>query len=333
MYAEAFKITCLLSAVSVKIFIMKFTELTIHTTAEASEVVADVLWRYTNYGVAISDVSDVIALQRNKSMHWDYIDDSLKEGGDVLVKAFIPLESAPATIPKIRADIEECKANGKFYLKFGTLEATQRTVEGDDWLEIWRKHFRPIHIGNKIVVCPEWIEYEPQQSERVVKLDSNMAFGTGEHETTAMCLRLLQHYLTPASVCIDVGCGSGILGISAIKLGASYAYLSDIDEIAVKSATHNSEINGVSDRVKVVRADLLNNADVKGDVVMANITAEILVRLAPVITQYLHRYGVLILSGIIESRLKSVIDAFTAQHLKLEKRLHEGEWYALSFRL
>ena len=88
---------------------MKFTELTIHTTAEASEVVADVLWRYTNYGVAISDVSDVIALQRNKSMYWDYIDDSLKEGGDVLVKAFIPLESASATIPKIRADIEECK--------------------------------------------------------------------------------------------------------------------------------------------------------------------------------------------------------------------------------
>ena len=319
--------------VSVKIFIMKFTELTIHTTAEGSEVVADVLWRYTNYGVAISDVNDVIALQRNKSMYWDYIDDSLKEGGDVLVKAFIPIETAPAIIPKIRADIEECKSNGKFYLRFGTLEMTKRTVEGDDWLEIWRKHFRPIRIGEKIVVCPEWIEYEPQQGERVVKLDSNMAFGTGEHETTAMCLKLLQQYLTPASVCIDVGCGSGILGISALKLGASYAYLTDIDEIAVKSATHNSEINGVLDRVKVVRGDLLSETEVKGDIVFANITAEILVRLAPVITNYLHRYGVLILSGIIESRLQTVIDAFTAQGLKLEKRLHEGEWYALSFRL
>lgn len=311
---------------------MKFTELTIHTTAEGSEIVADVLWRYTNYGVAISDVNDVIALQRNKSMYWDYIDDSLKEGGDVLVKAFIPIENAPATIAKIRADIEECRMNGKFYVKFGTLEMTQRTVEGDDWLEIWRKHFRPIHIGKRIVICPEWIEYEPQGAERVVKLDSNMAFGTGEHETTAMCLKLLQHYLTPASVCIDVGCGSGILGISAIKLGARYAYLTDIDEIAVESAKHNSKINGVEDSVKVVRSDLLADADVKGDIVFANITAEILVRLAPTIKNYLHKFGVLILSGIIESRLKTVIDAFTAQHLKLEKRLHEGEWFALSFR-
>lgn len=311
---------------------MKFIELTIHTTHDGSELIADVLWRYTNYGVAISDVYDVIALQRSKSTYWDYMDDSLKEDGDVLVKAFIPLDSAPSIIRNIRADIEELKRNGKFYVKFGTLEMTQRTVEGDDWIEIWRKHFRPIHIGNRIVVCPEWIEYEPQGNERVVKLDSNMAFGTGEHETTAMCLKLLQHYLTPASVCIDVGCGSGILGISAVKLGARYAYLTDIDEIAVRSAKHNSEINGIEGQVKVVRTDLLNDADVKGEIVLANITAEILVRLAPTIKNYLHKYGVLILSGIIESRLQTVIDAFTAQKLKLEKRLHEGEWYALSFR-
>ena len=312
---------------------MKFIELTIHTTHDGSELIADILWRYTNYGVAISDVADVIALQTSNSMYWDYIDDSLTAGGDVLVKAFIPADNAPSIIHDIRTDIEECRTYGKFYVKFGTLEMTQREVEGDDWIEIWRKHFRPIHIGRRIVVCPEWIEYEPEFGEQVVKLDSNMAFGTGEHETTAMCLKLMQQYLTPASVCIDVGCGSGILGISAIKLGARYAYLTDIDEIAVKSATHNSEINGVSDRVKVVRSDLLNDAEVKGDIVFANITGEILVRLASQITNYLHKYGVLILSGIIESRLKMVTDAFTAQGLKLEKRVREGEWFALAFRL
>lgn len=312
---------------------MKFTELTIHTTADGSELVADVLWRYTNYGVAISDVNDVIALQQNKAMYWDYIDESLKEGGDVLVKAFIPIDSTKNIIPKIRDDLEECRKRGGSFLKFGSLEMTKRTVEGDDWLEIWRKHFRPIHIGKKIVICPEWIEYTPEAGEKVVKLDSNMAFGTGEHETTAMCLKLLQHYLTPESVCIDVGCGSGILGISAIKLGARYAYLSDIDEIAVKSATHNSKINGVEERVKVVHADLLDRADVKGDIVFANITAEILVRLAPTIKNYLNRTGVLILSGIIESRLEMVLQAFGEQGLKCEKRIREGEWYALSFKL
>lgn len=313
---------------------MKFTELTIHTTSEGSELVADVLWRYTNYGVAISDVKDVIALQRNKAMYWDYIDDSLtKDGGEALVKAFVALNETENVVPLIRGDLEELKVNGGDFVSFGTLECTRRIVEGDDWIEIWKKHFRPLHIGEKIVVCPEWIEYEKQPDEQVVLLDSNMAFGTGEHETTSMCLKLLQEYITPQSVCVDVGCGSGILGISAVKLGAKLAYLTDIDDIAVKSATHNSEINGVSDRIKVVRSDLLGDAEINADLVFANITAEILCRLAPSVTSHLKRGGTLVLSGIIESRLDMVLDAFSAQGLKLEKQLKEGEWFALSFKL
>ncbi|MDE5721586.1 MAG: 50S ribosomal protein L11 methyltransferase [Clostridia bacterium] len=312
---------------------MKFTELTIHTTSEGSELVADVLWRYTNYGVAISDVKDVIALQQNKAMYWDYIDESLTAPADVLVKAFIALDETQKILPQIREDTEALKLNGKDVISFGSLEMTQKTVEGDDWLEIWRKHFRPLHIGEKIVVCPEWIDYEKQPHEQVIKLDSNMAFGTGEHETTAMCLKLLQLYLTPESVCIDVGCGSGILGISAIKLGAKFAYLTDIDDIAVKSATHNAKINGVAEKVSVSHADLLNSADVKGDILLANITAEILCRLAPSIPKNLKKGGTLILSGIIESRLNSVYQAFTAQGLKPEKEIKEGEWFALSFKL
>ena len=313
---------------------MKFTELTIHTTSEGSELVAVVLWRYTNYGVAISDVKDVIALQRNKAMYWDYIDDSLtKDGGEALVKAFVALNETENIVPLIRGDLEELKVNGGDFVSFGTLECTRRIVEGDDWIEIWKKHFRPLHIGEKIVVCPEWIKYEKQPDEQVVLLDSNMAFGTGEHETTSMCLKLLQEYITPQSVCVDVGCGSGILGISAVKLGAKFAYLTDIDDIAVKSATHNSEINGVSDRIKVVRSDLLGDAEINADLVFANITAEILCRLAPSVTAHLKRGGTLVLSGIIESRLDMVLDAFSAQGLKLEKQLKEGEWFALSFKL
>lgn len=311
---------------------MQFTELTIHTTSEGSELIADVLWRYTNYGVAISDVKDVIALQRDKAMYWDYMDDSLLQSGDVLVKAFISLEETEKTLPLIRADFEELEKNGEGFLNFGTLETTRRIVEGDDWLEIWSKHFRPLHIGRRIVVCPEWIAYEKQTGEEVVKLDSNMAFGTGEHETTSMCLKLLQEYLTPQSVCIDVGCGSGILGISAIKLGAKYAYLTDIDDIAVKSALHNCEINGVSDRVRVAHSDLLDDAEIKGDIMLANITAEILCRLAPSIPKNLKSGGVLILSGIIESRLEIVLQAFGAQGLTLDKKLRDGEWFALAFK-
>ena len=267
---------------------MKFTELTIHTTTEGSELIADILWRYTNYGVAISDVKDVIALQQNKVLYWDYIDENLlSERQDVLVKAFVPNDETATTLPKIREDLEELSLNCAGFTKLGSLETTLREVEGDDWIEIWKTHFRPLHIGERIVVCPEWIAYDKKPFEEVVKLDSNMAFGTGEHETTAMCLKLLQEYLTPSSVCIDVGCGSGILGISAIKLGAKYAYLTDIDYVAVESAKHNSEINGVAASVTVAHANLLDNADIKGDIMLANITADILCGLAPSIPKNL----------------------------------------------
>lgn len=313
---------------------MKFTEITVHTTTEGSELVADILWRYTNYGVAISDVKDVIALQQNKTMYWDYIDDELLSSrADVLVKAFLPKDETKKLLPKIRNDLEELSKNSKDFFGVGALETTLREVEGDDWIKIWKTHFRPLHIGEKIVVCPEWISYDKKPFEEVVKLDNNMAFGTGEHETTSMCLKLLQEYLTPDSVCIDVGCGSGILGISAVKLGAKYAYLTDVDFVAVESAKHNAEINGVSDKITVAHANLLDDADVKGDIMLANITAEILCNLAPSIPKNLKSGGRLILSGIIESRLDRVKKAFSAQGLKIEKTLKEGEWLALSFKL
>ncbi len=313
---------------------MLFTELTISTTTEGSELIADILWRYTNYGVAISDVKDVIALQENKAMYWDYMDENLlSERRDVLVKAFVPKDETAVVLPQIRADLEELKINCEGFTALGSLETACREVEGDDWIGIWKSHFRPLHIGGRIVVCPEWITYEKQPEEQVVKLDSNMAFGTGEHETTSMCLKLLQEYITPQSVCIDVGCGSGILGISAIKLGANYAYLTDIDYVAVESAKHNAEINGVLEKVTVAHSNLLDDAEIKGDIMLANITAEILCGLAPSIPKNLKAGGTLILSGIIESRLEMVITAFSAQGLRLEKQVREGEWLALAFRL
>ncbi len=311
---------------------MKFCEYTIHTTTEGSELVADIMWRYTNYGVAISDVKDVIALQQNKAMYWDYIDeDILNERGDVLVKAFVPAEETKTVLPKIREDLEELSRNSEGVLNLGTLETSRREVEGDDWIEIWKKHFRPIHLGN-IVVCPEWIDYAEKEGEKKVLLDSNMAFGTGEHETTAMCVKLLQEYLTPDSVCIDVGCGSGILGISAVKLGAKLAYLTDIDYVAVESAKHNAQINGVENKIIVAHSNLLDDSNIKGDIMLANITAEILCGLAPSIPKNLKKGGALILSGIIESRLQMVLEAFTAQNLILDKKIKEGEWIALSFK-
>ena len=311
---------------------MKFIELTVHTTTEGSELISDLFWDYTNYGVTICDVNDILALQNDKRTFWDYMEDDLAaQASDVLVKCYLPEDIAAETIPSIRAELEALRERSAGFVRLGTVETASRTIEGYDWIDVWQKHFRPLHIGGRVVVCPEWIPYEPAPAEVVVRLDSNMAFGTGEHETTSMCLELLQEYLHPGDTAIDVGCGSGILGIAAVKLGAQFAYLTDIDYVAVRSAEHNAALNGVSSRVRIALSDLLENANVRGEILTANITADILCRLAQSIPQNLKEGGTLILSGIIASKLAQVIDAYEKIGLRLLQTKQQGEWFALAF--
>ncbi len=310
---------------------MQYIELTVHTTTAGSELIADIMWGYSSYGVTICDKNDIIALQTSKdSTYWDYMDEELTDSKptDVLVKCYLNKDNAQRDIANILADIQTAKALSGGAIPFGTLEDTKRTVDGDDWIDVWKKHFRPIHLG-KIVVVPEWIDYTPTADERVVLLDSNMAFGTGEHETTSSCVELMQEYITENSVCIDVGCGSGILGISAIKLGAKKAYLTDIDPVAVDSARHNAKLNGVDQFTVVAHSNLLDNTDIQADVMMANITGEVLKLLAPSIPKNLKSDGVLILSGIIESRLQMVREAYEAVGMQVIVQGQKGEWFAL----
>lgn len=307
---------------------MKYIELTIRTTSEASELVADILWNYTEGGVAVSDSADVIALQAGKTgVFWDYLDESLQAvRSEVLVKAFLE-PKREGEIPSIMREIFECRDRAAGEINFGTLEETRREIDGDDWIDIWKKHFRPIPLG-KITVVPEWIAYEKKAGEEVVLLDSNMAFGTGEHETTSMCVELMQDYLKAGDTVLDVGCGSGILGIAAAKLGAGQCYLTDIDQIAVESSMHNAAKNGVAEKLTIVKSDLTDGANFSADLILANITAEILVRLAPAIPHHLKAGGAVILSGIIADRREMVKTAFAAVGLTLVREVNKGEWFA-----
>ena len=312
----------------------QFTEITVHTTSAASELVADAMWNYTDFGVNIFDVNDVVALQRGADgVYWDYMDVSLvwNDRADVLVKCYVAMDRAEEVRRALRADLAAMVQNGAGAIDFYSLEDTARTVDGDAWLEVWKEHFRPIHLG-RIVVVPEWIGYTPAAGEKVVLLDSNMAFGTGEHETTAMCVEYLQDYVRKDSAVIDVGCGSGILGIAAVKLGAKRAYLTDIDPVAVDSARHNARLNGVEDKVTVLQTDLLRGAAATGDVIAANITAEVLTVLAPAIPACLQAGGVLILSGILSDRADKVKAAYEAQGFSMEREREKGEWHAFVFR-
>ena len=310
---------------------MQYIELTVHTTSQASEIIADIMWNYTDFGVTICDKNDVIALQNAKeSTFWDYMDDNLVENpqAETLVKCYIALDIAEQTIASILQDIQNAETLSGGEISFGSLEDTKRTVDGDDWIDVWKKHFRPIRLG-KIVVVPEWIKYQAEADEKIVLLDSNMAFGTGEHETTSMCVEWVQEYLTENSVCIDVGCGSGILGISALKLGAKKAYLTDIDPIAVESSLHNCKLNGVAENAVVALSNLLDDTNITADIMMANITGEVLKLLAPSIPKNLKKDGVLILSGIIESRLEMVKSAYEEVGMQVINERRKGEWFSL----
>ena len=311
---------------------MKFTELTVSTTTSAQELVADIMWNYTNYGVAISDVLDVVELLNDRKSTWDYVDDAvLRElnSNMTLVKAYIPLDITDETVKKIAADLDELKKNcAENGIETGSLETVKRIVDGDDWIEIWRKHDRPIELGN-VLICPAWIERKPKEGQVEIIIDSNMAFGTGEHETTSMVISLMQNYVKNAETVIDVGTGSGILGIAAAKLGAKKVVMTDIDYVAVKSAKHNCEINGVADKCEVDLNNLLDDKNITGDLVLANITADVLLILSDSIPSHVKNGGVLIMSGIIKSRVNEVIDRYSAIDFELVQRKDEGEWIAL----
>ena len=301
---------------------MKYCEITVNTTFEGQELVADILWDYSAYGVAICDTNDILELISYRRETFDYLDENLQYlKPSTLVKGYVEKEE---TIAEIEQRFIELQKNA--CIELGSLEIVKRVVDGDDWIEIWRKHYKPMEIGN-IVVCPNWIECKTDK--KVVKIDTNNAFGTGEHETTSMVLDKLQKYIFEGAKVIDVGTGSGILGIACCHLGAETVYMTDIDRVAVDSAKHNAEVNGVLDKCVIVKCDLLGEAKGNCDLIVANITADILLRLLDTVTQYMKQGSKIILSGILKDRLLEVQTAYEAFNLKAIDSQTKGEWSCL----
>ena len=302
-----------------------FIELTISTTHIGGDLISDLLWDYTDSGVVISDIEDVIALAKD-GRAWDYADSSIFSADKtVLVKAYFPKESAYETIKEVEQKLLQMKKDSP--LDLGSLETVKREIDGDLWRHQWKEHFKPIKIG-KIVIVPEWIEYKKQDDEITVLLDSNMAFGTGEHETTSMCVGFLEKYVKISDIVLDVGCGSGILGICASKLGAKEVIMTDIDECAIVATNHNMQLNQVSNG-KVMLKNLLDDNTVKGNVIVCNIMAEVLIAFAPYISNNLLDDGIIILSGILVERLDAVKKAYLSAGFKMQEQNIKGEWSAL----
>ena len=303
----------------------KFIEITVSTTHLGGELISDLLWEYTDLGVVINDIEDVIALARD-GRAWDYADESIfKADKTVLVKAYFPIVEAKEKISAFEKALYQMKENSP--LDLGTLETTKREIDGDLWREQWKEHFKPIPIG-RVVIVPEWINYKEKQGEIKILLDSNMAFGTGEHETTSMCVEMLEKYVSKDDTVLDVGCGSGILGISASKLGAKKVIMTDIDECAVVATEHNMKLNGVTNGIVMLK-NLLDDNTVKGDVIACNIMAEVLIFFAPHIGNNLNDNGVIILSGLLVERLEAVKKAYLDAGFEFVEQKIKGEWSAL----
>ena len=299
---------------------MRYSEIAVYTTSQASDLVAFFLQEVCLDGISIYDKND---LYNNPS--WDYKDDvaeSVYDGNEVVVKGYCNMDDTDKAVEYLKqsfANMQDC----------GSLKIVVGTVEGDAWVAKFKETFQPIQT-DKIVICPEW--QTVQTDKLTLLLDTGVAFGTGQHQTTSMCLQFAETLDLHGKTVLDVGCGSGILGLSALLLGAGYAELIDIDNQATDVAKHNAKINNLSDRCSIKTGNLTEKTNGKFDVVFANLTADILALLHNDISQVVHKDTLVVLSGILDIKLDYVVNMY-ADLFDVVQTKSQGEWRALLLKL
>jgi len=311
---------------------MQWCEAVVHTTTIGSDIISEELMMLGAAGTEIIDRADVPD-PRNPGVHWELYDpkmlDEMPE--DVLVKGWFELnEHTHDVLNNVRQRLAELKQDA--FIDMGTLELEMQNVADEDWAENWKKYYKPFRIGSHLVVKPTWEPYTAQPDDLIIELDPGMAFGTGTHETTNMCMQLLEKHLEDGMRVMDVGTGSGILAIAAARLGAKDILAIDIDPDAVKVAVENVELNGVQEHVRVVVGDLCKSEAMPCDLAVANIVADAICMLAGPLTRHLETGRLLICSGIIREREQDVMDAATQAGYVLYDRIEKGEWVALALR-
>ena len=307
---------------------MILKEITIESTHEASELIADVLYEATGEGVNIYDKQDLMDLIQSQGF-WDYVDkEAFTLDETVYIKAYVKEEELDEKLEKIKEGLKHLKTWSVYPL--GSLNMTITDVDDKMWWENWKKTYKPIDCG-KLMIVPKWID-EEYPDKIVIKMDPGMAFGSGEHESTRMCLEFLQELKIEGKSVVDVGCGSGILALCAKALGAKEVEAYDIDDIAVTAAKINAKENGFEDIV-VENSNLLEKANKTYDIVLANITSEVLKMLAKDLRKYVNNEGVVIISGILESLEHEVLKAFLDLGFEVMLRKHKGEWTAFKLKV
>lgn len=311
---------------------MKWIEVQVKTTTEAVSVVTNILYEAGACGLVIEDPNDIVLGNKNHD-DWDYIDPQLikQDYEGVIVKGY--LEESVDIIDRIELIKQGVEKIPQYNLDKGLGEVTTTEILEQDWSSTWKKYYKPTKVGERVIIKPSWESYDKKENEIVIELDPGMAFGTGTHETTIMCIRKLEKYVHNFDVVFDVGCGTGILSIVSAKLGAVSTTAIDLDEDSVRVAKENIRINGVANTVQVKHGNLLDVVDGKANVIVANIIAEVIKDLLKYIHKFLDIDGVFIASGIIIDKLNEIKEAANENNLTVIDEEKMGEWACLVFKL
>ena len=320
---------------------MNWYEFTIHTVSEAVEAISYRLEEMGFKGVEINDPRDILWSKKDPTA-WDYIDEELLNGmdeNDVTVSCYISFANVTneSELENLRLQIAENLQQIAEFLPIGEGRIEISVKNEDDWANAWKKYYKPFRLGKRIYIIPTWIEPEDvTDADLKITMDPGMAFGTGTHETTSMCIELIEEFTKPGDRVYDIGCGSGILGITAALCGADPVVCSDLDGNAVRVAEENVAKNNVADRIRVRKGDLLEVpefSEAKADLVVSNIIADVIIGLAPNVPTVLKQGGWYISSGIIKERRDDVEKALKDAGFEIVRVVEKGSWVAILSKL
>lgn len=315
---------------------MKWNQFRLKTTTEAEDIVSSMLADLGIEGVQIEDKIPLTQSDKEK-MFVDILPDMPEDDGCAYLTFYLDEEvDKHEMLLKVRQELEEMRS----YLNVGDCTIEESQTEDVDWVNNWKQYFHQFYIDD-ILVIPSWENVEAKDSDKmVIHIDPGTAFGTGMHETTQLCIRQLKKYVTEDTEILDVGCGSGILGMLALKFGAKHSVGTDLDPCAIDATYENMDNNGISrDQYEVMIGNIIDDKEVqdkvgyeKYDIVAANILADVLVPLTPVIIHQLKKGGIYITSGIIEDKEEVVVEAVKKAGLEVLEVNHQGEWVSVTAR-
>lgn len=296
---------------------------------DAVEGISNMLTEMGTGGVMIEDPQAIADYA--ESGQWDAheFSEELMQRKEIYIKSYLPQDdNLMNRIEQIIIELNEIEIR----MEMGPTRVTYKPVQEEDWANAWKVYFKPERIGKKTVIKPTWEPYEKQDGDLVIEIDPGMAFGTGNHATTALCLEMLEEYIQPGMDVIDVGTGSGILAIQVGLLGAKSVQAMDFDTVAVSAATENVALNHLEDVVSVCQSDLLAQAKGQADLLVANIIADIIIRLTPAAKLYLKKAATFISSGIIDTRKEDVLAVLQENGFSIIEVRENAGWVAIAAR-